>query len=600
MFSKKNRDAKSRGTSRTFASPDAETLARKEILSVKPARRLPSVSQWKHLPKFLSLSEKRVALGALTIALLAGTALGLRFLSAHQSLSPAVGGSYTEGLVGTPALINPLYASASDVDNDLAHLMYSGLMRFDPQDGLGTDLASSYTVSPDGKSYTFVLRDGVRFHNGDSFSSEDVAFTFRAIQNPEYGSTLAPTFAGVTIDTPDARTVTFTLPEASSAFLGNMTVGILPAGVWSDIPSMNAKLTILSLEPIGTGPYKFEKLTKDSRGTLRSMTLVRNKQYYRGVPFIDSLQFKFAGSADELANLLRNKNIEGAVTVPFSEAPKFTSDRSFQVLQPLIPQYTAAFFNLKSTGPIGDSNVRKGLDLGLDRQAVITKALVTKALPLNSPLVTGMPGANTTGAGSFDLAAADAALEASGYKKPEGGGTRVKGTTALTLNVAFANTTELNSVATELKRQWELLGASVNLEAKSADSLQTDILRNRNFDVLLTGELYGAFRDPYPYWHSSQSTYPGLNITQLVNRSADEAMSIIRSTTDETKRAESYAAFAKVLADQHVAAFLYEPSYVYLTSKSIKGVDLPVVNLPADRFADINEWYIKTKRVLKK
>jgi peptide/nickel transport system substrate-binding protein len=569
-------------------------------LSVKTTRRLPSVHQWKHLPKFLSMNEKRLALGALTLALLAGTALGFRFLSSHQTLAPAVGGSYTEGLVGTPALINPLYASASDVDNDLAHLMYSGLMRFDPQDGLQTDLASSYTVSPDGKSYTFILRDGVHFHNGDPFSSDDVAYTIRAIQNPEYGSPLAPSFAGVTVDTPDARTVSFTLPEASAAFLGNLTIGVLPAAVWTDIPSMNAKLTILSLEPIGTGPYKFEKLTKDSRGTLRSMTLVRNKEYYRNAPYIDSLQFKFASSADELANLLRNKNIEGAVTVPFFDAPKFTNDRSLQVLQPFIPQYTGAFFNLKSAGPVGDANVRKALDLGIDRQALITKALVTKALPLKTPLVSGMPGADTTAAGSFDVAAAETALDTSGFKKPEGGGTRMKGTVPLSFTVAFADTPELNAVAAELKRQWELLGAGVNLEAKSSDELQTDILRNRTFDVLLAGELYGTFRDPYPYWHSSQASYPGLNITQLVSRAADEAMGTIRSTPDETKRAESYAAFVKVITDLHAAAFLYEPSYVYLTSRSIKGVDLPMVNLPADRFADINEWYIKTKRVLKK
>lgn len=552
------------------------------------------------MPKFLSLGEKRLALGAIVLALLAGTALSLRFLSSHQTLTPAVGGSYTEGLVGAPALINPLYATASDVDNDLAHLMYSGLMRFDPQEGLVPDLASSFTSAADGKSYTFILRDGVHFHNGDPFTSEDVAFTFRAIQNPEFGSPLAPSFSGITIDTPDPRTVTLTLPEASAAFLGNLTVGILPSAVWSDVQSVNAKLTILNLEPIGTGPYKFEKLTKDSRGTLRSMTLIRNKDYYRGAPYIDSLQFKFAGAADELPNLLRNKNIAGAVTVPFADAPKFTNDRALNVLQPAIPQYTAAFFNLKSTGPVGDANVRKALDLSIDRKTLITKTLVTKASPLNSPLVSGMPGAVPAEAISFDVAAAEAALDASGYKKPEGGGLRTKGDSTLTFSLAYADTTELALVAAELKRQWELLGLTVNLEAKSADTLQTNVLRNRSFDILLAGEIYGVFRDPYPYWHSSQAAYPGLNITQIVSRAGDDAIGVIRSTTDETKRAEGYAAFAKVIADQHAAAFLYQPSYVYVTSRSVKGVDLPMVNLPSDRFADVNEWYIKTKRVLKK
>lgn len=601
LFSKKNRDTKSRASAKSLETPNTEALARKEILSVKKSPKLPTLSQWKHLPKFLSATEKRVAVSALVLAIFAGTALGFRFLASHQTVVPAIGGSYTEGLVGAPAYVNPLYASASDVDNDLAHLVFSGLMRFDPQDGLVPDLATTFTVSPDGKSYTFVLRDGVTFHNGDQFSSEDVAYTFRTIQNPEYGSAVAASFTGVTIETPDARTVTFTLPEASSSFLGNLTVGILPSGVWSDIPSSSAKLAILNLQPIGTGPYKFEKFTQDSKGTLRSMTLVRNKDFYRGAPFINSLQFKFTSGADELPNLLRNKNIEGAVTVPFSEAPKFSSDRGLAVLRPYIPQYTAAFFNLKSAGPLSDINIRKALDISLDRGALVTSALGGNALPLASPLVLNMPGyVPPDQVAQADIAGAITALETAGYKIPEGGGARVKAGAAIVLTVSFADTPELNAVANELKKQWEPLGITISLQPKDADQLQTDVLRNRNFDILLAGELYGTSRDPYPYWHSSQAAYPGLNITQLVSRAADEAIVIIRSTTDEVKRAENYAALGKALTEQHPAAFLYEPTYVYVSSKSIKGISLPVVNLPSDRFADINEWYIKTKRVLKK
>ena len=540
-------------------------------------------------------------MSALLLALFAGTALGFRFIAAHQTLVPTVGGSYTEGLVGTPSYINPLYASASDVDNDLAHLIFSGLMRFDPQDGLTPDLATSYTVSPDGKSYTFVLREGVTFHNDDPFTSEDVAFTIRAIQNPEYDSAVAASFSGVVVETPDDRTVTFVLPEASTAFLSNLTIGILPSGVWSDVPASSSRLAILNLQPIGTGPFKFEKFTQDSRGTLRSMTLLRNKDYYRNAPYIQSLQFKFANTADELPNLLRNKNIEGAVTVPFTEAPKFSHDRSLSILRPYIPQYTAAFFNLKSTGPLSDLNVRKALDISLDKHAIVTNALGGNALPLNSPLVLNMPGALPADQiPAPDVAGAIAALEAAGYKIPETGGARVKAGAAIVLNLSYADTPELKAVATELKKQWDALGITITLQPKAPDELQTDILRNRNFDILLAGELYGASRDPYPYWHSSQAVYPGLNITQLVSRAVDEAIGVIRSSTDEAKRTENYALMSQALTEQRVAAFLYEPSYVYVSSNRIKGINLPVVNLPSDRFADINEWYIKTKRVLKK
>ncbi len=577
---------------------NTEELTRREVLAVRKPRRLPSLGQLVHLPRFLSKTEKRIAAGAFVVGLLALLTLGYRFVSGHQSFIPAVGGSYTEGLAGTPTLINPLYAQASDVDNDLAHLVYSGLMRFDPKDGLVPDLASSFTMAPDGKSYTFILRNNVKFHNGDALTSADVAFTIRAIQDPAYRSPLAQAFDGVTVNTPDDKTVTFALENPSAPFLSSLTVGILPSQVWSDISPSSAQLAELNLKPIGTGPFVFSKLAKDNLGTLKSMTFSRNKDFYRQPAYLSTLQFKFYGGTDELPNLLRNKNIEGAVTVPFDEAPKFEDDHSLSVLRPAIPEYTAAFFNLKSSGAVADANVRKALDLGVDRQALIN-ALGGHDVALNSPLLPGMPGAVASVPGA-DAAAAGSALDAAGYKLTDGSPTRTKGTTPLNISVSFANTPELTLAATELKRQWELLGFSVSLQGMASEDLQTNVLRTRTFDVLLASELYGTFRDPYPYWHSSQAASPGLNVTGFANRAADDAMSTIRTSPDDAKRADAYTALGKILSDSHVAAFLYEPSYIYVTTSDMKGVDLPSINLPADRFANVNLWYRKTKAIFNK
>ncbi|MFA5945630.1 MAG: peptide ABC transporter substrate-binding protein [Patescibacteria group bacterium] len=567
-------------------------------MSVKKNRRIPTIGQLWHLPRLLSKTERRVASGAIFIAVLATFVLGYRFLTAHQDVVPASGGTYTEGLAGTPYRINPIYSSASDVDNDIAHLVYSGLMRFDPVDGLVPDLATSFAMAPDGKSYTFILRDNVKFHNGDALTSADVAFTIRAIQNPEYHSPIAGAFDGVTIDTPDARTITFALANPSSPFLSSLTVGVLPSQVWSNIPASAAGLAELNLKPIGSGPFRFEKLTKDNLGTLRSITLTKNKNFYRGVPYLDTLQLKFYSSTDELPNLLRNKNIEGAVTVPFTEASKLADDHSLSVLRPSIPEYTAAFFNLKSTGAVADQNVRKALDQSLDRQKLLD-ATGGHGAPITSLLLPGMTGAPSSVPGP-DIAGAVASLETSGYKLTDGNAVRIKGDKPLAIAISYTETAELTLAANELKRQWELLGASVNLLGMSSDELQTNALRNRNFDVLLASELYGAFPDPYPYWHSSQATSPGLNVTGFANRTADDAMNIIRTNPNEVKRNEAFLALSKLLTDGHVAAFLYQPSYVYVTTSEMKGVDISRINLPADRFSNINLWYKKTKAVFKR
>ena len=581
-------------------SPSTEDLALKQVLSVKERRRLPSFAQWKLLPRFLNRREKTIAAGAMLVAIFAVCALGFQFIKSHNSSLPAVGGTYTEGVIGYPALINPLYANVSDVDNDLAHLIYSGLMRFDPQDGLVPDLAEKYEISPDGKTYTFTLRTGVLFQNGDPLTSSDVSFTIGAIENPEYRSTLQSAFDGVTVETPNDQTVIFKLKEPFAPFLSYLAIGILPSHVWEEVAPSSAQLTPLNIKPIGSGPYQFEKLTKDSRGVLRSLTLARNKSFYRGGNYINELSFKFAGSADELTTMLRNHNIEGAVTLPFDDIARFADDRSLNISHAILPQYTAAFINTKTASALSDVSIRKALNVGTDRQSIINTVLSGHANALMAPFFSGTPGGtppeNIPGA---DASAAGALLDAAGYKIPAEGGTRMKGEKPLAVSLAVTNASELTRVADELKKQWEALGFAVTITAFSQQDLQDAVLKPRAFDVLLAGELYGAFKDPYPYWHSSQAAFPGLNITGFVNRQADDAITTIRTTPDEEKRSSAYGTLAQVFKEQIPAVFLYQPTYTYAAASKIKGIALPSVNLPSDRFADVNEWYIKTKPVLK-
>jgi peptide/nickel transport system substrate-binding protein len=581
-------------------APSTGDLALKQVLSVKEKRRIPSFAQWKHLPRFLNKTERWIAFGALSVGLLAAGALGVQFFATHNSNLPAVGGSYTEGVIGYPSLINPLYANASDVDSDLAKLVYSGLMRFDPQDGLVPDLAEKVDISSDGKTYTFTLRDGALFQNGDPVTSADVAFTFGAISNPEYRSSLFSAFSNVTVETPDEKTAIFTLKEPFAPFLSFLTVGILPSHVWEEVPASSAQLTQLNIKPIGSGPYQFKKLTKDSKGTLRSITLERNDSFYRGAGYIKEITFKFTSSAEELSVLLRNHNIQGSVTLPFTDISRFSGERSLNLTYATLPQYTAAFFNMKGNGAIGDANVRKALNIGTDRQAIINNILGGKANALISPFFSGTPGGTPPEkiAGA-DIAGAQAALDAAGYKTPEAGGTRMKGDKPLAITLTVADATELTRVADELKAQWERLGFSVTVNALDQQDIQDKVLKTRTFDVLLAGELYGTFRDPYPYWHSSQGAFPGLNITQFTNLQADNAITTIRTAADEEKRNGAYGTLAGIFSEQIPAVFLYQPTYVYAPASKIQGMNLPTVNLPADRFADVNEWFIKTKLSLK-
>lgn len=572
----------------------------RQVLAVKATKRLPTVKQWLQLPHFLSAFERRITVIGLLFVLSGLGALGYQYIIRHAERVAAVGGEYTEGLIGYPHYINPLYANASDVDASLAQLVYSGLMRFDPQEGLVPDLAESYTISANETEYTFVLRENLTWHDNEPITSEDIVFTVHAFQNPEYRSPWHASLAGITVEAVDERVVKFILAEPYAPFLATLTVGILPVHIWQNIPVANAQLTQLNLKPIGSGPYIFEKLTKDNKGNLRSITFSRNHNYYLSAPYIERLTFKFFANTIESTQALRNHNVEGVATLPYEEVPNFTDDKTLNILRPKTREYMAALFNLKANGAVADQRVREALNLATDRLELKAQLTNQGSLIVN-PLVYGVPGYNTEQlVPAADLNAAMTILDSAGWIVPDNGGTRTKDNKTLNVPITILDTPELHAVAAELRRQWEAIGVAVNIIPVSSLSLQNDVLKGRTFDVLVTGELYGIFPDPYPFWHSSQVPYPGLNVTQLVSKNVDEAINTIRTTADQTARTQAFLDFAAGVANNIPAIFLYQPTYPYVLPNTIQGLDLPTIVSPADRFANIHEWYIKTKIIFKR
>lgn len=574
-------------------------LAQRQVLAVRGSRAIPTLAQWRELPRYLSASERRMFTIAVGGTLIAAVLLGFRFFSSHTERVATVGGSYTEGLVGTPQYLNPLYAVASDTDTDLTHLLFSGLMRWDPEAGLVTDLASSYTVSEDQKNYIFTLRDDAHWHDGAPVTPQDVVFTIQAIQNPEYRSPLSVSFGGVAVEATGEHTVSFTLAEPFAPFLSTLTVGILPSHLWQGVPASSAPLALINRQPVGSGPYMFKKATIDQRGTIRGLVLTRNADFYRGAPFIETFTFNFYASTGELTEAVKNKNVEGAGFIPFEDAQALSEDHDLQILNPALPQFTAVFFNQSRSSILADDNVRAALNQATDRATLTSTALGGQATAITSPVLPTMPGYDPAiGAVTFDAAAAATTLHDAGWTLPEGGTIRTKGDTALSFTMTTVDTAELRLVAEALRTQWAQVGVDVTLQYIGSNTLQNDTLKNRSYDALLTGELYGADPDAYPFWHSSQVAYPGLNLAQFSSRKADDAIESARKSTDATARSEAYRTLATLIAEETPAAFLYQSTYTYATTSKIHNIVLPSVTAPADRFSRVNTWYMKTRRVL--
>ncbi len=158
----------------------------------------------------------------------------------------------------------------------------------------------------------------------------------------------------------------------------------------------------------------------------------------------------------------------------------------------------------------------------------------------------------------------------------------------------------LTEMASFLKSQWEALGAEIELQIFDTSTselelkFEREIVKPRNYEMLLFGEVLGAIPDPFPFWHSSQKKDPGLNLSMYENKKSDKLLEEAREILDSKEKLEE---FQNILIEDAPAVFLYNPDYLYLISKEIKGIDAKMIVDPSKRFVGIENWYIKTKRV---
>ncbi len=564
----------------------------RQLAAAKSLHSLPSWQQWRMLGNILSTKEQKLFRGAF-----AATVLGIFFLSigALQEITmpvPSSGGNLVEGVVGYPQLINPLYALSNDVDQDLTALVFSGLLRFDPdQATFIPDLASSFSISEDGKVYTLTLRADAKWHDHEPVTLQDVLFTFQAIQDPAFGSPLFDAFSKVTLAAIDDQTFTFTLTEPYAAFPSLLTTGILPSHLWADIAPSNAKLAPLNIKPIGSGPYTFGKLSKDSRGSLRSVTLYSNQESYHQVPYMKEITVKFFPDIFSLTEAVKNKYVTSAAGLDITTA-KILAQNDFTLQTPSLTQYVGAFFNTKRD-VLAQAEVRKALALALDRSSITAHATQNMA----QAITFGLPGFSSSPLTGADPVQAATLLDEAGWKLNEQG-VRAKNTTTLSLTILSSHIPEYELLTEKMKETWSALGISVQVSTVD-DATLLSLIKERNFDVLLTAERYGAIADPYPFWHSSQTSGSGLNITQFSSKVIDEAVTALRSSSNPETRTQAYTALTQEILAQTPAIFFYQSPFALLLPPRLTTSPLHSLSTPADRFAPIEAWYLKTKRILK-
>ena len=519
---------------------------------------------------------------------------------------PARGGSVAEGILGTPRFINPLLA-ISDVDRDLSALIYSGLMRPDGKGGLELDLAEKYETSKDGLTYTFTLKPKLRWQDGYPITADDIIFTVRQAQDPLVKSPRRASWEGVEVEKVDERTVKFKLQKPYAPFLENTTIGIIPKHIWKDVPPEKMALSDFNIIPVGSGPYKIKTFKKDSSGIILSYTLESYKKFALGEPYIRTLKVFFFPTREELFKAYTEGKVDLIGAVSPQEISYLDKERS-KLLTLNLPRIFGIFFNQNQNKIFAKKEVRLALELATDKKRIVDKVFKGFATELYYPLPPGVFGGISPKEDeeSFSLEAAKELLEKNGWKFDEEEKIWKKKTKKenleLKFSIATSNIPELKSVAEEIKSMWEKLGAQVELKFFEIGDLNQNIIRPREYDALLFGEILGNDPDPFVFWHSSQRNDPGLNISGYANIKVDKLLEEARTLMDPSERKEKYEKFQKIVREDMPAIFLYSPKFIYIAPLFLKGIESTTKNInnPSERFSQIYRWYIKTDKVWKK
>ena len=391
--------------------------------------KFPKVSQWKQLFKILKGTERIFFLVLALLAVSSAIYLALDFYINNTRSTPAFGGTYTEGAVGQPRFINPIYGETNDIDRTLIDLVYSGLMTYDKDGRITNDLVKNYQISEDGKIYTFRLKDNLYWQDGIALTADDVIYTIKTIQNSDYKSPLRANWLNVDAEKISDKSFTLSLNSAYNSFLENCTVKIIPQHIWKNVLPENAALSSYNLQPVGSGPYILTNIQQASGGFIKDLNLSANNKYYGKLPFVSNISFAFFQSKDDLIQAANQKSIDGFSLAALDDNQSFaekqirqgwTQNEKFDIYSFSMPRYFAVFFNGQNSKVLSDPNITQALNYSVNKPELAKKIQDTfkeKITVVNSPILPDYYGfAEPATDYTFNTDTASKLLDKSGYK----------------------------------------------------------------------------------------------------------------------------------------------------------------------------------------
>ena len=531
-----------------------------------------------------------VALVFLLAVVAAGGALLLRARGDDDVVIPLAVSSYNEAVPGAWQRINPLFASDNPVDQDLVALLFNGLVRIGEGGLVEPDLAASLpTVGPDGRIYTFQLRDNLRWHDGEPVTSSDVLFTIEQVTATGFRGPpeLAAAWSEVGVDFVDDRTVQFTLPEPSAPFLARLaTLPILPRHLLQGLSPQQLYQSPFNSAPVGTGPYRIGSLTP-SEASLRA-----NASYHLGRPQIEQLRLRFFDDPAVALLAFEQGQVDGMfVADPAAQGEAAIAVEDANVITSNRYRYDVVYLNNSQAEFFRDPQVRRALSLAIDRGVLVRDVFGGFATSSASPVTPGSWAYFADyDATAQSLNQAEALLDEAGWIRHPSTGIRTREGAEFRITLRTDDDATRVALARAVAEQLDRVGIKATVAIHTFTVLRRDYLQERLYEAAIVSWDQGADPDPYFGWHSSQLGAAGLNIANYTNGSADLLIEEARQTTDGEWRLEMYRQFQEIWETTAPSLVVAYPTYLYAFGPDVEPVIDQTLASPAARFSNIHLW----------
>lgn len=505
---------------------------------------------------------------------------------------PAEGRVFSEGAFGSLDNLNPILASSA-AERSGARLLFAQLLAYDSKGDLVGELAQSWRAEDGGKSFVVELRPSAVWQDGQKITADDVVFTFNMIKNADAHSPLYSSWRNVVVEKINDVAVRFMLPAPYAAFPSSLTVGILPMHALKDVQPSELRTASFNLRPtVTSGSFVFQDTNVIKPGHIL-LRLKANNKYVLGAPKLDGFHLHAYKDRDEMVKAYRSQEVASISDVDTDQLRALGNSTGYAVQRNPLYNGTYAFFKTDGT-LLNDAKVRQALQYAFDQPALL-KRLDNRVGELTGPLLSGQLGyRDDIRQPARDVNKANALLDAAGWVRgPDG--RRIKNGQVLQLRLVSISSGDFPLTAEELINEWQQIGVTFDSQLVRPEDIQQNVIAPRGYDVLVYEIAIGRDPDVYAYWHSSQATERGFNLSDYKSSKVDEQLDSARSRLDPTLRDAKYSLFFQQWVNDAPAVALYRPTLNYVQNKNVVTFNTKPLVDQSDRYFNIRSWAAGTE-----